>query len=125
MAESNLHALDINLVAALSDNQEEVDLIQVFEIFLSSLRYSDIIYVLQHLNPPIGMPKAKSRSLKLKASKYCIMDSTLYWKYLGGVLLNCLTKDESKEVMNKFHKGDCGGHLYWNTTTNKVLRVGY
>ena len=28
MAESNLHALDINLVAALSDNQEEVDLIQ-------------------------------------------------------------------------------------------------
>jgi hypothetical protein len=45
MAESNLHALDINLVAALSDNQEEVDLIQVSDIFLSSPRYSDIIYV--------------------------------------------------------------------------------
>jgi len=36
MAKSNLHALDINLVVALSDNQEEVDLIQVSEIFLSS-----------------------------------------------------------------------------------------
>ena len=36
MAESNLHALDINLVATLSDNQEEVDLIQVHDIFLSS-----------------------------------------------------------------------------------------
>eukprot|EP00253_Pinus_taeda_P016379 PITA_16379 len=80
MVESNLHALDINHVGALSNNQEEVDLIQVSKIFLSSPQYSDIIYVLQHLNPPPGMSKAKSRSLKLKASKYCIMDSALYWK---------------------------------------------
>lgn len=36
MAESNLHALDINLVLALSDNQEEVDLIQVSDVLLSS-----------------------------------------------------------------------------------------
>lgn len=27
MADSNLHALDINLMAALSDNQQDVDLI--------------------------------------------------------------------------------------------------
>eukprot|EP00253_Pinus_taeda_P027110 PITA_27110 len=125
VAESNLHALDINLVAALFDNQEEVDLIQVSEIFLSPPRYSDIIYVLQHLNPPPGMSKAKSRSLKLKASKYCIMDNALYWKDPGGVLLNCLIEDESKEVINDFHKGDCGGHLYWKTTANKILREGY
>jgi len=88
MAESNLHTLDINLVVALSDNQKEVDLIQVSEIFLSSPQYFDIIYVLQHLNPPPGMSNAKSRSLKLKASKYCIMDNALYWKDTGGVLLN-------------------------------------
>lgn len=71
------------------------------------------------------MSKAKSRSLKLKASKDCIMDNGLYWKDPRGVLLNCLTEDESKEVINDFHKEDCGGHLYWNTTSNKVLRVGY
>jgi len=41
------------------------------------------------------------------------------------VLLNFLTKDESKEVINDFHKGDCGGHLYWKTKTNKVPRAGY
>ena len=23
------------------------------------------------------------------------------------------------------HKGACGGHLYWKSTTNKILRVGY
>jgi len=24
-----------------------------------------------------------------------------------------------------FHKGDCGGHLFWKTTANKILREGY
>lgn len=71
------------------------------------------------------MSKANRRSLKLKASKYCIMDNALYWKDPGGLLLNCLIEDESKEVINDFHKGDCGGHLYQKITTNKVLRVGY
>ena len=27
--------------------------------------------------------------------------------------------------MHDFHKGDCGGHLFWKTTANKVLRAGY
>eukprot|EP00253_Pinus_taeda_P007067 PITA_07067 len=27
--------------------------------------------------------------------------------------------------MYDFHKGDCGGHLFWKTTANKVLRARY
>jgi len=27
--------------------------------------------------------------------------------------------------MDDFHKGDCGGHLFWKLTANKILRVGY
>jgi hypothetical protein len=27
--------------------------------------------------------------------------------------------------MKDFHNGDCGGHLYWKTTTNKILRAGF
>eukprot|EP00253_Pinus_taeda_P025254 PITA_25254 len=71
------------------------------------------------------MSKAKTRSVKLKATKYCIMNNALYWKDLRVVLLNRLTEDESKEEINDFHKGDCGGHLYWKTTANNVLRAGY
>lgn len=41
------------------------------------------------------------------------------------MLLNCLIESEAKEVMSDFHKGDCGGHLFWKTTTNKILRVGF
>lgn len=27
--------------------------------------------------------------------------------------------------MEDFHKGDCGGHLFWKTTANKILREVY
>eukprot|EP00253_Pinus_taeda_P020577 PITA_20577 len=41
------------------------------------------------------------------------------------MLLNCLVEEESKRVVEDFHRGDCGGHLFWKTTANKILRVGY
>lgn len=40
-------------------------------------------------------------------------------------MLNCLIEDEAQQVMSDFHKGDCGSHLFWKTTTNKILRAGY
>lgn len=66
-----------------------------------------------------------SRSLKLNASKYCIFDGILFWKDPGGLLLNCLVETEAKDVMSDFQKGDCGGHLFWKTTSNKILRAGF
>jgi len=46
MAQSNLHALDIDLIAAMSEDEEESSLIQVSKMFLWSPLYSDILYVL-------------------------------------------------------------------------------
>eukprot|EP00253_Pinus_taeda_P001409 PITA_01409 len=96
-AESNLHALDINLIVALFEEEEEDSQLQVFDMFTSSPWYSDIVYILQHLNPPLEVHKGKSRSLKLKASKYCILDNVLFWKDPGGILLNCLVENEAKD----------------------------
>eukprot|EP00253_Pinus_taeda_P020176 PITA_20176 len=125
IAETNLQALDINLIAAMSDEDEENPSVQVSEMFLSSPWYVDILYVLQHLSSPPGMPRNRSRTLKLKAAKFCILDSTLFCKDPGGMLLNCLVEEEAKRVVEDFHRGDCGGHLFWKTTTNKILRAGY
>ena len=38
--------------------------------------------------------------------------------------INCDIRNRS-EVIDEFHKGDCGGHHYWKATANKVLRAGY
>eukprot|EP00253_Pinus_taeda_P012779 PITA_12779 len=71
------------------------------------------------------MPRNKSRTLRLKAAKFCILNSALYWKDPGGVLLNCLVEEEAKQVMEDFHKGDCGRYLFWKTTANKIFRARY
>eukprot|EP00253_Pinus_taeda_P015200 PITA_15200 len=32
---------------------------------------------------------------------------------------------QSPCIMKEFHAGDCGGHLYWKSTADKILRAGY
>ena len=95
MVESNLHALDINLITAMSEEEEDSSQIQVSEIFLQSSWYSDIVYMLQHLSPPPWMAKNKVKTLKLKAARLCILNNALYWKDPGGILLNFLIEDEA------------------------------
>ena len=71
------------------------------------------------------MTKNKGRTLKLKAAKFCILNSALYWKDPGGVSLNFLVEEDAKRVMEYFHRGDCGSHLFWKITANKILRARY
>jgi hypothetical protein len=61
----------------------------------------------------------------MKASKFCILDNALFWKNHEGILLNCLIKEEADKVLKEFHAGDCGGHLYWKSTADKILRAGF
>ena len=76
MVESNLQALDINMVDALDEQQGLPDP-TVEEKFQSSPWYSDILYVLIHLNAPLKLSKTKARFLKLKARSYCKMNECL------------------------------------------------
>lgn len=61
----------------------------------------------------------------MKSLKYCIIDNALFWKDNNGILLSCLLKYEVDKIMQEFHAGDCGGHLYWKNTTAKILTVGF
>jgi len=60
----------------------------------------------------------------MKSLKYCIIDNALFWKDISGIIFNCLLKDEADKIMQEFHAGDCGGHLYWKTIADKILTVG-
>ena len=96
---------------------------QVKPDFSASPWYADIIFVLQNLQPPIGLIKTRARSMKLKATKFCIIEQYIYWKDPGGILLNCLLENEAQHIMKEFHEGDCGGHHSWKVTANKILRA--
>jgi hypothetical protein len=97
----------------------------VKEVFSNSPWYADLIFVIHNLQAPPGLTNTKAKFLKLKELKYCILDGNLYWKDVGGILLNCLLKDEVDKALQEFHEGDCGSHLIWKTTANKILRAGF
>jgi hypothetical protein len=80
---------------------------------------------LHNLQAPPSLTKTKARFIKLKALKYCILNGDVYWKDVGGILLNFLLKYEVDKALKNFHEGDCGGNLNWKTTANKILRVGF
>lgn len=98
MAESYFNALDINMVFAFDDLEEPVTP-PIDEAYLNSPLHGNLLYVVFNLNAHPGLSKTKARFLKLKAIKFCIVNGVLYWKYVGGVLLRCLLKDDHDKVM--------------------------
>ena len=121
MSETNFQALDINQL----DNEQELATPQISDTFLQSPWYADICFVLLNLFAPPGLSRTKKRFLRMKALKFCVLDGALFWKNHEGILLNCLIVNETNNVMKEFHAGDCGGHLYWKSTADKILRAGF
>lgn len=87
---------------------------QISEAFTYSRWYADIIFVLLNLQAPPGLSRTKARFFKMKSLKYCIIDNALFWKDNGGILLNCLLKDEADIIMQEFHAGYCGRCCVWS-----------
>jgi hypothetical protein len=56
------------------------------------------------------MRKTKAKFLKLKATKFCILNQSLYWKDPGGISLIFLLEEEVEKTIRESHKGDCGGN---------------
>ena len=73
-----------------------------------------------YLQCPEHLDKKAARSLKLRATKYCLIEQQLFWKDPGGILLRCLDKPDIEEVILESHEGDCGGHKYWK---DSVVRI--
>jgi hypothetical protein len=96
MAHSDCDAIRINFIVDLSEFPQEENVAQVPQHFIDSPCYADIIYVFENLQDPLGVSKTKSRFLKLKEAKLCILDNSLYWKDPRGILLSCLLEDDAK-----------------------------
>jgi hypothetical protein len=127
MVQMNCEILGINFTNGISENATDQERVtpQMSQKFLDSMWYADIIFVLNNLQAPPEYSKTKSRFLKLKAAKFCIVNELLYWKDSRGILLSCLIEEEEKNTIREFHKGDCGGHHYWKMIVHKILRADF
>ena len=125
MAQSGVEDVEINFmdVTTVSENSRQEP--EISDDFLTSPQYRDAIYVLKNLQAPPQLTSTKAKLVKLMSSRYCIINGFLYCKDPGGIILNYLLETEVRAKINEFHKKDCGGHLYWKTTTYKLLRAGF
>ena len=54
-----------------------------------------------------------------------MIDGVLFHPNHDNVLLRCLEKDDSDHILIELHDGPVSGLFNGETTTHKVLRVGY
>eukprot|EP00253_Pinus_taeda_P011960 PITA_11960 len=116
LAEENCRTLDINLMCLNSENGQTEEEItaeperkqSVAENLASCDWYSAIIKFLLKLEIPLGSSTSQARTITLRSAKYCINENLLYWRDPSGVVLRCLDKEQSIEVMQQFHSSMCG-----------------
>jgi len=59
----------------------------------------------------IKYPSRKvERRVRFQATKYVLLQEELNYRILDGVLLKCLSDDESKSLLGEIHGGVCGAH---------------
>lgn len=78
---------------------------------------------LQHGREPSNNNEA--RTLRMKASRFTIIDNVLFKKSSTILLQRFLEKDESNMVLRDVHEGECGNHTNRRNLSLKILRMGY
>ena len=80
--------------------QAEQEKEKIMEQYAESTWYADIVHFLFYLQCPEHLDKKAARPLKLRTSKYCLIEQQLFWKDPEGILLRCLDKPEIEKVIS-------------------------
>jgi hypothetical protein len=87
--------------------------------------YEKITYLLHHGTCLENLNPRERRSIRLKSTQYRLINLVLFHVNYDGLLLRCLKHEYADKVLKELHDGPVGGHFTGNTTTHKILRVGY
>jgi hypothetical protein len=61
----------------------------------------------------------------MKKNQYVLVTCVLFGRNFEGVILRFLDHSNSREILQEFHNGVCGGHFSPVVTTHIIIRVGY
>uniref|UniRef100_A0A2N9EVJ5 Uncharacterized protein n=1 Tax=Fagus sylvatica TaxID=28930 RepID=A0A2N9EVJ5_FAGSY len=67
----------------------------------------------------------EARRLKVRASRFLMLQGTLYKRGFSLPYLRCLAPDEASYVMREIHEGICGDHSGARALQRKIVRAGY
>ncbi|KAI5313860.1 hypothetical protein L3X38_043036 [Prunus dulcis] len=67
----------------------------------------------------------EARKLRIKATRYAIIDDTPFRKSFSGPYLRCLDPREVEWVLREIHQRTCGNHKGGGSLAHKALTQGY
>jgi hypothetical protein len=82
-----------------------------------------IDYIQEHKLTPGVDPKSAEATLILRCSKgYVLLGGNLYKRgSASGILMECVSTEEAKEILQEIHEGVCGNHTASRTLVGKVF----
>jgi hypothetical protein len=91
--------------------------------------YQVIIYYLQYERCPNNIEYHEQRT-RLEASKYLILNTSLFRRTVDEILLHCVDDTISKKILKEIHGSvdsniHIGGHFSSKSISYKILRTGY
>ena len=69
--------------------------------------------------------KDEARKLRVRVTRYFLMDEVLYKRGFSQPHLKCLAPDEANYMLWKVHEGAYGNHSGARSLIHKVFRAGY
>ncbi|KAJ9555927.1 hypothetical protein OSB04_010541 [Centaurea solstitialis] len=70
--------------------------------------------------------KMEARKVKIKASRYTIVENQLYRRSTSGLILRCISNPSQKsKILQEMHDGECGNHSGGRSLANRISRQGY
>lgn len=66
-----------------------------------------------------------AKKVRLRTSRFQLIDRKLYKRLCGGPLLRCLTSHEAEIVMEEVYEGICLAHQGPRTLAQKIILLGY
>jgi hypothetical protein len=90
-------------------------------------RVAFIFYIQEHKLPPGVDPKSVEATRILRRSKgYVLVGGNLYKRGLAsGILMECVSTEEGKEILQEIHEGVCGNHTDSHILVGKAFRSGF
>lgn len=68
---------------------------------------------------------ANAHKLKIKASRFCLIDGQIYRKSYRGPYLLCVGPSKAEHIMTAIHDGECGNCFRKRSMVHKILMQGY
>ena len=67
----------------------------------------------------------EAKKLRMRASRYTLIQNTLYKKGYCLPLLRCLSPEDADYALREIHEGICGNHSGGRSLAHKALRQGF